>query len=288
MSKWEGKSKVNPTAFKFFIKFLKHAGIRFTYFFLYFIAAYYLLFSLQSNKGLNQYYKKILGYSTMRTWVSRYKTYLTFARVLVDKVAFIAGIDRSYEFETDGIEHLKSLVRDNEGGILISAHIGNWEVAGHLLKEINVRVNVVMLDEEHETIKAQLDNVMGDRGYKVIPIKEDQSHIYKISTAILNKELICMHGDRFMPGSKTITIKFMDHQARFPLGPFAMASRLGVPITFVFGLKGAGNKYYLSASPPIYRKTPVNEIIEAFKNEVETRVKAHPHQWFNLYKFWED
>lgn len=285
MSKWEGKSKVNPLALSFYLKIIKATGTGPAYFLLYFIAGYYFLFSRKSNHALKFYYRRILGYSRVKSLFSRYISYLTFGRVLVDKVAFMAGIEKSYEFETDGIEHLKEMAANKKGGILISAHLGNWEVAGQMLKDIDTKVNVVMLDEEHEAIKASIDGITGKRAYHIIPIKKDQSHIYKIGSAIANHEIICLHGDRFIEGAKTISSEFLGMKAKFPLGPFNMASRMAVPTTFVFGFKGLGNHYHLSATPPLIASS-ADEVFEAFKKEVEDKVRKYPRQWFNFYDFW--
>ena len=86
--------------------------------------------------------------------------------------------------------------------MLISAHIGNWEIAGQLLDRIKTSVNIVMLEAEHERIKAMLDEVMIKKNMNIIPVKEDYTHLIKISSALKNNELVAIHGDRFMPGSK--------------------------------------------------------------------------------------
>ena len=62
----------------------------------------------------------------------------------------------------------------------------------------------MMFDGEHQQIKEYLDGVTGKANVHVIVIKNDLSHIYEISEALKNNELVCMHADRFIEGNKTI------------------------------------------------------------------------------------
>ena len=84
-----------------------------------------------------------------------------------------------------------------------------------------------MFDAEHEKIKKYISKVIHtSSNVNVIVIKDDFSHILEISNALKNNELICIHGDRYIKGSKTITTDFFGKPAKFPSGPFHLASRL--------------------------------------------------------------
>ncbi|HAD34385.1 MAG TPA: lipid A biosynthesis acyltransferase, partial [Chitinophagaceae bacterium] len=98
-----------------------------------------------------------------------------------------------------GVHHLENMVKQDKGGLLVSAHLGNWEAAGHLLKRLNTRIHIVMYDGEHEKIKAYLDKVR-ERSFNVIVIKNDISHIYEINEAFKRNEFVCIHADRFVKG----------------------------------------------------------------------------------------
>ena len=69
----------------------------------------------------------------------------------------MSGIPNRFTFNFDGEENLRKMVELGKGGLLLSAHIGNWEIAGHLLKRLNTKINIVMFDGEVQQIKAYLD-----------------------------------------------------------------------------------------------------------------------------------
>ncbi len=132
----------------------------------------------------------------------------------------MAGIENNLTYDFDGEDNLRAIVSGGRGGILLSAHVGNWEAAGHLLRRLETRVNVVMYDGEHQQIKAYLDQVTGGRNLNVILIRPDMSHVYAMGEALQKNELICLHADRFLEGNKTSVKNFLGEDAQFPMGPF--------------------------------------------------------------------
>ncbi len=178
------------------------------------------------------------------------------------------------------------------GGILLSAHIGNWEIAGHLLKRLNTKINIVMYDEEHEKIKQYLDSVKGEKTMKVITIKKNLSHIYEISDALKNNELICMHADRFLDGNKIITENFLGSEANFPMGPFLLAAQFKVPVSLTFAMKESASHYHFSATKPkgydvSSKQIFMKDLLKDFVIEMEEKAKQYPEQWYNYYNFWK-
>ena len=149
-----------------------------------------------------------------------------------------------------------------------------------------------MYDGEVQQIKAYLDSVTGERNVKVIVIRNDLSHIYEISDAFANNELICMHSDRFIEGNKTLTTDFLGDKARFPVGPFVLAASFKVPLSFVFAMKETDFHYHFFASElkeygHLEKEVGMQKMLNDFVGEMETKVKQYPEQWYNYYNFWQ-
>jgi predicted LPLAT superfamily acyltransferase len=187
------------------------------------------------------------------------------------------------------------MVSDGNGGILINAHVGNWEIAGQLLERLNTTIHVLMFDAEHRQISRYLDKVMTEKDMKVIIIREDMSHLNEIKDALSNKEIIAIAGDRFMPGNKVYEVDFMGKAAKFPAGPFSIAARFNVPVTFAFAMKESRTHYHFYATPLITvrkyrtlteRESYTREMVEKYAGELESKLRAYPLQWFNYYQFW--
>lgn len=291
MASWEGKSKGNKLGYSIFIGTLRYGGVLPAYILLRFVAAYYFLFSYSSSRPIFQYFHTKVGYGWWRSLWSVYRNYYVFGQVLIDKVIVMSGLPNKFTFEFEGEQYLREITAAGKGGIMLSAHLGNWEVAGHLFTRLQTRINIVMFDGEHERIKKYLSSITGERNVNIIVIKDDLSHIYAINEALSNQELVCMHADRFLAGNKTVNATFMGHEASFPAGPFLLAATFRVPVSLVFAFKETNTHYHLYATPPHEyhgrRRQGVELAVQDFVQELEGMVKKYPEQWFNYYDFWE-
>ena len=292
MPAWQGKSRGTTFGYRIFVGVLKNFGVAPAYWLLSFVALYFWLFSYKSSKPLFQYFHDKIGYGRMKSLAMLYKNYYRFGQTLIDKVVVMAGIRNKFTYHFDGEENLHKMAALKKGGLLLSAHLGNWEIAGHFLKRLQTRINIVMFDGEHRQIKNYLEQVTGKRNMNIIVIKDDISHIYAINEAFKNNELVCMHADRFVEGNKSINGKFLGENARFPVGPFVLAATFKVPVSFVFAFKETDKHYHLYASEikeyTNGRKDVVmQEIFSDFVDQMETKVKQYPEQWFNYYNFWQ-
>lgn len=293
MSSWDGKTRGGLTGYRIFVYILKTFGLGPAYFLLRFVSFYYFLFSRESNRNIRFYFRKMLGYGTWRARISVYRNYYKLGQVLIDKIAVMSGLGKRFTYHWDGEEHLHNMT---EGGLLVSAHIGSWEIAGNFLYRVNKRFNIVMYDEEHQKIKAYLEEVMTEKNLHVIPIKDDLSHVMAIKKALENKELIAIHADRFVEGSKTLSHPFLGREALFPEGPFYLAARFGAPVSFVFAVKESRKHYHFFASkakrysisnPRSIRGKDLRPMIKDYICRMEKIIESYPLQWFNYHKFWK-
>jgi len=294
MPTWQGKSKGNKIGYRIFVFICKKLGVYPAYFVLLFVAFHYFLFSVASSRPIYHYFHHRIGFGRIRSILKLYKNYYIFGQTLLDKIIVMAGFGNRFTYDFDGEENLRDIVEGGKGGILISGHVGNWEAAGHLLKRLNTKVNVVMYDGEHQQIKEYINEVTGGRNFNVIVIRDNISHVYAIGEALQKNELVCLHADRFVEGAKTTTREFLGATARFPVGPFALASTFKVPVSIVFAFKDSATHYHFYGSKLLTRSSSVdrNEYTEnltrTFVSDLEMMVKKYPEQWFNYYNFWEN
>lgn len=290
MPSWQGKSKGSKFGYSCFVFLLKHGGVRPAYLLLRFVAFYYFVCSWSSSKPIFNYFRTKIGFNRWKAIVSLYRNYYIFGQTLIDKIAVMADLSDNFTFEFEGEHFLREIIAGGKGGILLSAHLGNWEVAGHLFKRLQTKVNIVMFDGEHQRIKDYLSGVTGDRNMNIIVIKDDLSHIYAINEALSKQELVCMHADRFLPGNKTATVPFLQQDARFPVGPFLLAATFRVPVSVVFAFKETSTHYHFFATAPREyhgrKNQGVTTALNDFVYEIEQKIHRYPVQWFNYYDFW--
>lgn len=295
MSSWKGKTRGGLSGYRFFILLLKYPGLKFSYFFLRFVVMYFVLFVPKARKPIFDYFRNILGFSYWKSVRYVFKNFYKLGQVLLDKVALLAGFSNKFTFDFEGEEYLHEMAAGN-GGFLIGAHIGNWEIAGQLLERIDTRVHIVMVEAEHQRIKALLDDVMTKKSMHIISIKDDYSHLFEIKDALDKNELVAIHGDRFVEGSKTVRGELLGKEALFPYGPFFIPMKYNKPVTVVSAIKETDTHYHFYATKPkVYKASrdketndkELRKMLSDYTIEIERILKMAPEQWFNYYYFWD-
>ncbi|MEI6174731.1 MAG: lipid A biosynthesis acyltransferase [Bacteroidota bacterium] len=293
MSSWEGKTRGGVLGYKIFVLTLKYLGLRFSYFLLSFVVIYFLATSGKAFKAIFQFYNRVMKYSRFKAFFSIYLNYYMFGQILLDKIAMLAGFQQKFTFDFEGEEYLRQM---NDGGLLVSAHVGNWEIAGQLLNRLEKKINILLFDAEHQRIKGYLSDVLSARNVNFIVIRDDFSHLLQIKQALANKEIIAMHGDRFIEGNKTVILDFMGKPAAFPIGPVNMAAKFNIPVSFVFAVKERSTHYHFYATPLTKvvfttnlkkREENFREALSLYSEKFEEILRKYPLQWFNYYDFWK-
>ena len=286
MSSWKGKTRGGLLGYKIFVFVIEHFGLSSSYFLLKFVSFYFVLFSPASFKSMFYFYHERLHYGAIKSFVNIYRNFYLLGQMLIDKVALMSGAVNDFKQIREGGENLDRMIENKTGGLLISAHVGNFEVGSHLLKRLDAKINVVMLESERLQIKRFLSAVMSEKKFNIIGIKEDKSHIFEIMNALNNKEIVCIHADRYLEGMDLLEENFLGKKAKFPAGPFVLASKLNVPVSFVFVNKTGKKRYQFYASKPDLNKKDAIGYLKDYLYNLEKNIYKYPGQWFNHYPFW--
>ena len=289
-TEWEGKSKGTVLGYKLYIFFLNTFGISTAYFILRFVVVYYFLFSFKSSRSIFYYFNRRLKYAQLKSIAAIYQSYYMLGKVLTDRVAISTKFRDVYHYTHDGIEHIDELLKQNKGGILISGHIGNFEVSHYFLENRYSISNIFMVTThaEHENIKEYMDGIVSKSSMQFIVVREDMSHIFEIHNALAQGGLVVFTGDRYLPGTKTLKQEFLGAEAEFPLGPYILATRLKVPVLFVYVLKGPKKEYHLYAKQAVAKARDPQALLKEFTQSMEWVLEKYPYQWFNYFDFWKD
>ncbi|MEX0273337.1 MAG: lipid A biosynthesis acyltransferase [Flavobacteriaceae bacterium] len=289
-TEWQGKSKGTVLGYRIFIFLLKKLGIGAAYSLLGFVALYYCFFSPTSTREVYKYFRERRGRSVGKAMVNVYRNYYVFGQTLIDRVAISSGLRHRFTYDFDGIGQIKALLKKGQGGILISAHVGNFEIADHFFDDIDQdsQIYLVTTDAEHAKIKQYLESVTVQASIQFILVQDDLGHIFEIKDALDKGKLVCFTGDRFFSGQKTMETEFLGETANFPAGPFLLSARLGVPVLFVYVMKEPNRHYHLFAREAQFAHRKPQQLLESYVKSVTWILDQYPLQWFNYYDFWKE
>ena len=285
---WDGKSRGTVAGYKTFLYLLKLGGRSSAYFVAFFIALYYFIVHTKASNAQVKYFHDRLGYGWFKARIHAIKNFHVFAKTILDRMGILSEIFQGYICTYDGRGRLEEELDQDTGLLLISTHMGNFEIAGYFLNDFPADINIVSIDQEVAGIKEYFESISTEtRLPNTIYLKKDGSHIFEMAAALRRKECVCVTGDRFVEDSKTLTATFLGQKAKFPSGPFEIAARLNVPVAFCSCMKGKGRQYHFYGRIIGGEgKTPQN-ILEAYICGLEEMIEKYPLQWFNIYKFWQ-
>jgi KDO2-lipid IV(A) lauroyltransferase len=215
------------------------------------------------------------------------QTFENFGLYLVDFFRYrhmtAARVDRMVTIEHP--EYLDQLSGCGRGMVIVTAHLGNWELAGAVLAVRGVRLNAVALSHPNRRTDRLFRHRREQRGFKVIPL--DQA-IPGCLAALGRKEGVALLMDRDYSGTgKDFT--FFGRPARFAVGAATLAVRTESVVFTGFLMRQSDDSFVLKIWPPIAanRSMPVQELQATLCARLEQTVAEYPTQWFMFEKFWE-
>jgi KDO2-lipid IV(A) lauroyltransferase len=257
---------------------------------------FYLSFALTFSKALKHgthcNAKRIIGPDLSPSELSRFTR-----RVVSNFYDFVYDIGRSLgstqkellsriEMAT-GVEAYNEMRKLKRGAIVVTAHMGSFEVGCASLLDREPKVHVVFrrdLLERFEMMRARLRKNLG-----VIEVPMDQSNWaawMPLRDALLRDEVVVMQGDRVMPGQKGRKVPFLGGHLLLPTGPIKLSLATGAPVIPVFSIrtKQGQIRLFIEDAIDVDPNDPdaVDHGLEQMARVIERYVKEYPEQWLVL------
>jgi len=248
-----------------------------------------LLNTNHSRTYAYRYFRYRLRYGKLRAAWSTYINHCLFSQIVIDRFAVFAG--KRFKVEIEGYEQFLRLEKQEKGFLIFSSHVGCYEVAGYTLTSKLKRFNALVYGGEKAFIMEGRQEVLGLHNIRMVPVRDDMTHLFLINEAIDNNEIVSMPADRIVGSAKSVASCFMGAAARFPLGPLSIATIKGLDALAVNVVKVASKHYKVFVAPLSYdkkasRREQMQQLSNSYVAELETVVRQYPLQWFNFYDFW--
>jgi lauroyl/myristoyl acyltransferase len=173
------------------------------------------------------------------------------------------------------------------GGVVsLTAHVGNWELAGRLLAQrVARRTHVVVAGDEARELRRWVRRD-GD-GVRFVPRSRPSVSI-ELVAALRRGEVVALQGDRALGTRGDVRLPFFGEPAPFPIGPFRLAGAAGVPVVPAFCLMDDRCRYAVTVEEPLRVVRGGEETaLGTWVALLEQVVRAHPTQWFNFFDVWQ-
>jgi KDO2-lipid IV(A) lauroyltransferase len=254
------------------------------------VAALAFLFSRRDRRHVSQNLDVIFnGYQPpagkrLLLWrfFQNYGIYIAdFFRLLSMNLEESRAFARLYE----GRHHLDEALAKGRGAVLLTAHIGHWEIGGLGLRAMGYPVNVVAI--KHNTLFTDtLVNVMRSRhGIRIIEVEESTFGAIELVKALDRNELVAVLGDKPFSERSEVTT-FFGRPVQLPVGPVLLAMAARAPIIPAFSVMEAPGRYRGIIESPLElhygpdRREALQHNLLQVARVFERYIRLYPDQWY--------
>ena len=192
----------------------------------------------------------------------------------------------------DGKQRYLATRRSGRGAILVTAHLGPFEVGITALADREKRIHVIYRKDERASFDRLRSKLRARLGVTEHPIDQGWSIWPRLRDALLSDEVVLIQGDRVMPGQRGVPVPFHSGHMLMPPGPVKLAMAAGSPIIPIFSIRTRVGRCQVVIEEPIEitsgsgRVTGDHPAMRAMAQAIERQVSRYPEQWAVFERAW--
>ena len=184
----------------------------------------------------------------------------------------------------NNIEYLNEVLQKGKGGIVVSAHLGNWEMGGVVLPMMGFPLSVVALAHQDPRVNSLFNAQREAFGAMVI---QTDVAVRRVMDHLHRNRLIAILADRDF-GQRGVVMDFFGRKTTVPKGAAFFSLRMRVPIIPMFFVRRGQDHFEINIYPPMDPPhVPQGKItddivipyIQKYLKTMESEIKKNPSQW---------
>ena len=197
-------------------------------------------------------------------------------------------IDAAKLLDIDGREFLRRTKESGKGGVVISAHFGNWELLGICTGMLVTPMNIVVKKLKNPFIDARINSWRTQNGNSVLY----KRHALRSGIEILEQgDVLTILGDQSDPKAGFVT-EFLGRRASSFLGPSFLALKTGVPVFVGMCRRREDGRYLVEVeevmtSDLAFSKKDIEELTRRYTGIIERHIYRYPEEWFWMHDRWK-
>ena len=233
-------------------------------------------------------YVKRLALASWRNYGRYASDFISFPHLDVDHV--VRNLRDLSESEGGWQGCMQSALLAGRGALLVTAHFGNWDVAGAILAHFHP-VSAVAETFSDKQLNQLLQDQRREKGIGIIPMGSSARPILRI---LQQNQFAAIVVDRPVAENEGIEVTFFGRKTYVPSGPAALALKSGAAIVPGFAWYGHHDEFYTRAFRPIFpqqgknieRATEISRLTQRIYDVLEVMIREWPTQWYMFRQFW--
>jgi len=193
-------------------------------------------------------------------------------------------------FDVEGWEHAEAVLAESKGALIVTGHIGNWELLAAYFAWRGLPVVAIARRVYTERLNTLLVDFRGRQGVETI-LRESPNSSRQILRALKNNALLAMLIDQDTH-TPSVSVPFFGRLARTPAGAASVAVRRELPALAVFIQRRAEGGHRITIHPPftIQRSDDIEADIRVLTKEfnlaLEAQIRRNPVEWVWWHRRW--
>jgi lauroyl/myristoyl acyltransferase len=230
--------------------------------------------------------------NALGNFVRCYRVFWNYAWTIADNVRF-KELRTIPDWEFSGWDHFQQL-QAGDGAILLTAHMGSYDLGAQLFSETSTRRIVMVRAPEADPETRQFEEHHGTGGVHVEFNTRPAELAFDLLDNVRSGDIVAIQGDRVSGPISVLPAMMFGRATSVPAGPFALAMAARVPIYPVFVVRLGRRRYRLMTSRPIEitrtadREADFARAVAQWMAELERVVADCWFQWFTFEPYWPE
>ena len=184
----------------------------------------------------------------------------------------------------DGEAHIAEALARGRGLLLVSTHVGGWEVAAALAREYVPVPTTALVTDDWIAWAAEGVRVRAGLG-----VMYDSEPVSKAVDLLRSGEALLVLGDYAKEGMRTYPVRFLDAVAELPAGPVTLARLCGTPLVPFSVLPVGPRRWRIEVETPLLppeRETGAageHALLQALADRWSETLRTHAEHWAAVY-----
>ncbi|RUM40284.1 MAG: lauroyl acyltransferase [Desulfobulbus sp.] len=237
------------------------------------------------------------GKSALYHRLCAFYQFQNFTTIHLDRMALKILPERIL-YRSEGLDSLRNINKQT-GAIILQSHLGNWDIAAHLLQDqgLDIRLLLYMGIKEKEKVEHHQKEQLRGSGIRIIGVSQDGGSPFDGVDGINHLRsggVVSMTGDMlWQEGQRGVEVDFLGHRAKIPTAPYIFALLTGAPLLPFFTLRTGRNQYSFTLEQPILlketsrkeREKNIRQAAQQYADLLAQTLRRYPFQWYHFDRF---
>lgn len=244
-----------------------------------------------ARRGVEANLRRVLGDKPpLEAHADSYRLFINYAQSVANMYSLYLDKELPVEPSFRGRDRLVAARAHGNGLVIVTGHLGYWQLGPFLLERSGFGVPVMAMAEEPNARVQEFEQRFRSR-FRIVYTTGSPFASLELASYLRQGESVAMQLDRHL-GGPHLMVPFFGKPAPFPLGPATLARAARAPLVPVFMVREGQTGFTSRVEEPLLvertsdRDADIREATTRLVAVYESYVRRYPFQWFNFHDFW--